>query len=1212
MRIPALALVLFSFLLASITIQEAQAQSITPPAVNLEDREAVRVFHNTYYSRSEGIALGFTGNAATFTAGTISTAFRTSALLRTNYYRRLAGLNAVAESTTFDTRAHEAAFLMWTGGDYLFYPPRWASPAWTANAYEGASRSNKAPTLPTGWGSGTDIDGFMQDEGEPNLGADRRHWVLFPATDNMGYGATPGASALYVRENGNDTVLALAEADLNQAQSWPARGFLPAAVPFTRWSWTWISQATVDFSTASISVRRDGTLVPVTVVYRTGRLVWDFPEGEFGGRAFPPQNDITYTVSIRGVVIDGQTRGFDYTVILFSPTVPTTGQAPVVVLSAEEEIIVAAGAPLRLSAEVSDGNVQWFKDDLMLPSQTRTALDITSAGLGDAGRYWVEVRNNAGLVRSESVDVVVIPAGLTAPSITSQPKSSTFTLGTAASLSVTASSPVPISYQWRKGGVDLPGRTLSRLDFSSVTSADAGTYDVVVSNYAGSTVSASARLSVLVPGSPPSITRQPTSYSVDAGTKVVFSVTASSQVAASYQWRKNGVNLAGKTTNTLEIASARLADAGSYDVVVANAYGSVTSQAATLKVVEPMFPSISTQPAAQTIFAGSRAQFYVIAAGPGTLTYQWRKDGVALTGQTASVLVLPVCRTSDSGSYTVAISNEYGTTTSTGVALSVLPTITPLILTHPAGTQATTGSNVTLSVEATGRPTLTYQWRKNSLAISGATKATYSLTNLNSSSAGDYDVVVTNPYGKTTSNTATVTVRDPGIAPSVTTQPSSQTVPVGAPVTFSVAASGTDPLTYQWYKGATKITSGTTATYTIEAATLNDAGNYSVVVGNLDGSVTSETATLTVTERVLAPEVTIGPADLYVHRGDRVSFTVQASGTDLSYQWYLNDTLVPGMTGPTFQAFNAEPYHDTWRFHCVVSNSLGSVTSRTAVLSVWTDDSFLKWATHPVDVVTNLGGSAAFTAKAVAYRGAEVSYRWYLGDTPLAGAGGTTLEFTGVQGYHFTDYHVVASATIDGVVRSLRSDNVWVTANRTAPVVTSEPSDTIAPSGSLVGFRVQATGHPLTYQWYLNDQPVPGFTSSYFPSFSLSETHVGWTFHCVVGNELGSVTTRKARVSIAATPPALYWGAQPADVVSTRGGTATLSCNAIAPSGATIAYEWYMGSTLLTGLTKSYLTINGLADYHFTDYHVVAVATVAGVPYSITSDPVYIRSKPTP
>ena len=1567
MRLPALALFLSSFLLAVGAVGRAQAQSIAPPAVNLEEREAVRVFHNTYYPQSSGVALGFTGNAATYKAGTISTAFRTAALLRANYYRRLAGLNAVTESATFDTRAHEAAFLMWTGGDYLFYPPRWASPAWTAEAYEGASRSNKAASLPSGWGSGTDIDGFMQEEGEENLGAERRHWVLFPPTQNMGYGATPGASALYVRENGNDSVLSIAQADLNQAQSWPPRGFFPAAVPFSRWSWAWISQAAVNFNTASVSVLRNGTPVAVTIVSREGRLVWDFPSGEFDGTAFPPTDDVTYKVSIRGVVIDAQTRGFDYSVVLFNPTVPTTGQPPVAVLSSEE-IVVDASTPLHIAADVSDGTIQWFKDDLMLPSQTRNTLDITAVTLADAGRYWIEVRNSAGLARSDSVDVVVIPKGLTPPSITAQPKSSTFTLGTAAVLSVTASSPVPMTYQWRKAGVDLPGRTLSRLEFSSITAADSGYYDVVVSNYAGSTTSSSALLSVLIPGSPPNITKHPTSASVEAGTKVVFSVTASSQVAASYQWRKGGVALVGKTTNTLEISAARPADAGSYDVVVSNAYGSVTSKTATLTVVEPMLPSISTQPSGQTIFAGSRAQFYVIASGPGTLGYQWRKDGVALPGETASVLVIPLCRTSDSGAYSVAVGNEYGSVTSSEARLSVLPPITPLILIQPASVQVTTGTGTTLTVEAAGRPTLTYQWRKNSVAITGATQATYSLTNLNSSKAGDYDVVVSNPYGSTTSNVATVSVRDPGIAPSITTQPSSQTVLLGNAATFSVAATGTDPLTYQWYKnaapianatastytiaattladaglysvtvtnldgslsstqatltvsevvpipeistepadayvhtgdsvsfkvqasgtgltyqwylndelvagvttdtfpafnaepyhdgwkfhcvitnsagsvttrksvahvwpqeqflaweqqpvdastplggsvtftgkavgyrnaavsyqwyldeylipGATKATlefsgaenyhfaryhvvasiavAGTTytsrsndvrlseaaavpvirtqpasvqagtgstvalsveatsstpltyqwykntvalsgataatysiaslaaehegnytvvvanaegtttsaiatvttrepglaptitsqpasatvllgsaasfsvtasgtapltyqwyknavarpgataATYSIPATTLNDAGQYSVVVGNAEGSTTSAQATLTVTTEILAPAIVTEPADVYIHPGDPVSFNVQANGTGLTYQWYLDGTLVPGITTATFPAFNAEPYHDGWEFHCVISNGNGSVTTRKAVAHVWTTDRFLSWKQHPADAIAQLGGSAAFSCEAVGYKNASVSYQWYLNETPIPGATKADLTFSGVDNYHFTDFHVVASIVVAGKTHSLRSDNVWVQTAYAAPVVTTQPADRYARLGDQVNFSVQASGHPLIYQWYLNGEPVPDWTASSTPTFVMYADHNGWLFHCVVTNSLGSATTRYAIPILTDSIPPLAWGAQPLDVEGVLGGTATLSCIAATSVETTIAYQWYIGATLIPGATKSYLTITGLSDYHFTEYHVVATATVNGTLHTITSGSATIRQKPTP
>ena len=102
---------------------------------------------------------------------------------------------------------------------------------------------------------------------------------------------------------------------------------------------------------------------------------------------------------------------------------------------------------------------------------------------------------------------------------------------------------------------------------------------------------------------------------------------------------------------------------------------------------------------------------------------------------------------------------------------------------------------------ATGTPPLSYQWKKGTTSLPGANEASLTLTSVTSADAGSYTVVVTNMAGSVTSDAAVLTVNTGGGAPVITTQPASQTVVVGQPVTFNVVATGTPPLSYQWRKG---------------------------------------------------------------------------------------------------------------------------------------------------------------------------------------------------------------------------------------------------------------------------------------------------------------------------------------------------------------------------------------------------------------------------
>jgi hypothetical protein len=159
-------------------------------------------------------------------------------------------------------------------------------------------------------------------------------------------------------------------------------------------------------------------------------------------------------------------------------------------------------------------------------------------------------------------------------------------------------------------------------------------------------------------------------------------------------------------------------------------------------------------------------------------------------------------------------------------------------------------------VVASGTATLTYQWRKDGTAISGATSSTYSISSAATSDAGSYTVVVTNSAGSATSNAATLTVTAAATAPTITTQPSATSATAGTAASFTVVASGTAPLTYVWRRDGTAITKQTFPTYTISAVAAGDAGSYTVVVTNSAGSATSNAATLTVTAAPTAPAVT--------------------------------------------------------------------------------------------------------------------------------------------------------------------------------------------------------------------------------------------------------------------------------------------------------------------------------------------------------------------
>src|SRR5208337_1648146 len=192
----------------------------------------------------------------------------------------------------------------------------------------------------------------------------------------------------------------------------------------------------------------------------------------------------------------------------------------------------------------------------------------------------------------------------------------------------------------------------------------------------------------------------------------------------------------------------------------------------------------------------------------------------------------------------LVLANCSGVSTPAPPAGSTAPTISA----QPANQSVAVGQTATFSVTASGTAPLSYQWQKGTTAISGATSATYTTAATTTADSGSkFSVVVSNATGSTTSNAATLTVTATAVAPTITQQPASVTVTAGQTATFSVTATGTDPLTYQWLQGTTSITGATSASYATPATTTANSGTqYKVIVSNSVGSATSNVATLTV------------------------------------------------------------------------------------------------------------------------------------------------------------------------------------------------------------------------------------------------------------------------------------------------------------------------------------------------------------------------------
>ncbi|MBI4621594.1 MAG: immunoglobulin domain-containing protein [Verrucomicrobia bacterium] len=264
---------------------------------------------------------------------------------------------------------------------------------------------------------------------------------------------------------------------------------------------------------------------------------------------------------------------------------------------------------------------------------------------------------------------------------------------------------------------------------------------------------------------------------------------------------------------------------------------------------------------------------------------------------------------------------------------------------------------------------------------------------MQSANAGSYSVLVSNSAGNATSSTATLTVNSLTLAPSISTPPASQSVTTGTAVTFTVAASGTSPLTYQWRKGNQDIVGATSPTYSLSNVQSGDAANYSVVVTNSAGSVTSNAATLTVTTTGTAPTITAQPSDQTVGAGVGASatFTVGVSGTaPFTYQWRKNGAAIAGATNATL-VLAVVTTANAGSYTVLVTNAVGSATSGVAVLTL-VDLPVI--TVPPVDLSVAVGSPVVFTV--LANGTPPLTYQWRKDGRPIAGADNSTLALTAV------------------------------------------------------------------------------------------------------------------------------------------------------------------------------------------------------------------------
>ena len=427
-----------------------------------------------------------------------------------------------------------------------------------------------------------------------------------------------------------------------------------------------------------------------------------------------------------------------------------------------------------------------------------------------------------------------------------------------------------------------------------------------------------------------------------------FAASASGGLTNTVTWSASGGSFHGDVWTSPNTA-------GTYTITATSVDDSEVSVSTTATVSGPV---VTVQPVSQNLCSGASATLAV--AAEYAVGYQWNLNGSPIEGATGASYHIPAASAGDAGNYTAAVANPAGTTNSSTAKIVVGSSITS----NPHNLSIFATQTGTFSVAATGQAPFTYQWYvippegSSGAAIPGATSSTYTTPPVDGSYDGNkYYAAVTDACGGSvmTSTSGGLTVQVGNAPPTINTQPVGQAVTAGSTPSFTASASGTPPLTYQWYYvpggsvAGTAIEGATSASYQLDAGattTANDQDQYYLVVSNAYGQAVSQSATLAVGNGILI-QITGEPGTAYVNDGAPATFSVSASSAvPLTYQWYRAEAgsaqfaPISGATDSTYTLPTTSSGDSGAVFYVMVSNGgvTGDVRSSSAALFVGTLD----------------------------------------------------------------------------------------------------------------------------------------------------------------------------------------------------------------------------------------------------------------------------------
>jgi hypothetical protein len=856
-----------------------------------------------------------------------------------------------------------------------------------------------------------------------------------------------------------------------------------------------------------------------------------------------------------------------------------------------------ATSQFTLDYNMNGTSYQVIGTNTNVPSGSSTSVIWPNLTIGTQYQWYVTVNDGTSTTTGPTWSFTTGTTP-TAPVITLQPSNQTVNAGQTASFSASASGNPTPTVQWQvstnNGSTwsDISGATSTVYSFTAQISDNSKQYRAVFTNTVGSATTNAATLTVYAA---PVVTSHPANQTVNAGQTASFTAVASGDPAPTVQWQvstNNGTtwtNITGATWTTYSFTAQAADNARQYHAVFTNIAGSATSSAAILTVY--FAPTVTTQPANQTVTSGQTATFTAAASGSPTPTVQWQvsaDNGTSwtnITGATSTTYSFTAQSTDSGKQYRAIFTNLLGSATSNAATLTV--NTTPVITTQPANQAVNAGQTATFTAAANGSPAPTVQWQVSTNGttwtnITGATSATYNFIAQAADNGKQYHAVFTNVAGSATTNAAVLTVY---YAPTVTTQPVNQAVTAGQTASFSAAANGNPIPTVQWQVSAdngttwSDIAGAISPTYSFTAQAGDNGKRYHAVFTNTLGSVTSNAAVLTVNN---APTITTQPVSQTVSAGQTASFTAAASGNPTpTVQWQVSTnngstwSNISGATSTTY-SFTAQVGDNGKQYRAAFTNVAGSATTNVAVLTVTTAPVV---TTQPVNQTVTAGQTASFSSAASGSPAPTVQWQVSTNGTiwsDIAGAISVTYSFTAQAADNGKQYRAVFTNALG----SATSSAATLTVN-SIPVVTTQPVNQSVTAGQTATFTAAASGNPTpTVRWQVSTDNgstwsnISGATSATY-SFLAQFTDIGKQYRAVFTNVIGSGTTNAATLTVNTIPVVTT---QP--VNQTKNARQTASFTAAASGNPTPSVQWQVSTN--HGSTWSNISGATSTTYSFT------------------------------